>query len=312
LSPMSIARSILLWGSQNAWLEGQAKRRSFAQRAVRRFMPGEQLDDAFTAAATLAGRGMGTVLTQLGEALGAAAEADAVRDHYLAVLEQIETRALPAVISVKPTQLGIDFDVGACHARIETLAARAAARGDRVWIDMEDSSYVDVTLDLFRQLRSRHDNVGVCIQSYLRRSATDLEGLLPLKPAIRLVKGAYAEPATVAFPDKRDTDASYTALATTLIEQAARHGGVPPVLGTHDVKIIRSLQHTAAAAGLDRKACAIHMLYGIRTAEQDRFHREGHAVRVLISYGSAWFRWYMRRLAERPANLWFVARSAFG
>jgi proline dehydrogenase len=309
---MSITRSILLWGSQNTWLEGQARRRSFARRAVRRFMPGEELDDALAAAAGLAGRGMGTVLTQLGENLGAAEEADTVRDHYLTVLAQLEARALPSTISVKPTQLGIDFDVEACLARIEALAARAAARGNRIWIDMEDSSYVDVTLDLFRKLRGRHDNGGICIQSYLRRSAEDLEALLPLKPAVRLVKGAYAEPATVAFPDKRDTDASYLALGATLIEHAARHGGVPPVLGTHDIKIIRSLQHTASAAGLDRKACEIHMLYGIRSAEQDRLHREGYAVRVLVSYGDAWFRWYMRRLAERPANLWFVARSAFG
>jgi proline dehydrogenase len=309
---MSIARSILLWGAQNAWLEGQAKRRSFARRATRRFLPGEELDDALGAAATLAGRGIGSILTQLGENLDAAEEADTVRDHYLTVLEQLETRALPSLISVKPTQLGIDFDVGACLARIEAIAARAAARGDRVWVDMEDSSYVDVTLDLFRRLRSGHDNVGVCVQAYLRRSAADLEALLPLKPAIRLVKGAYAESATVAFPNKRDTDASYLALAATLIEHTARHGGVPPVLGTHDIGIIRSLQHTAAAAGLDRKACEVHMLYGIRSAEQERLHREGHAVRVLISYGGAWFRWYMRRLAERPANLWFVARSVLG
>jgi len=306
---MSIARTLLLWGSRNGWLERQARQRAFARRAVRRFMPGEELDAALTAAADLAQRGMGTVLTQLGENLAHAGEADAVRDHYLGVLEQIATRNLPAVISVKLTQLGLDFDLAGSVSRTEALVEQAGRQGCRVWIDMEDSSYVDATLDVFRRLRTRHENVGVCLQTYLRRTPADLNALLPLKPAIRLVKGAYAEPPHHAFPDKRDTDAAYLTLGTTLIEYAARQGGVAPVLGTHDVSIIRALQERAAAAGLDRRACEVHMLYGIRATEQDRLRREGHAVRVLISYGRAWFRWYMRRLAERPANVWFVLRS---
>lgn len=309
---MSIARSLLLWGSRNRWLERQARQRAFARRAVRRFMPGEELDAALTAAGDLAASGMGTVLTQLGENLANAAEADAVRDHYVGVLDQIAERDLPALISVKPTQLGLDFDMAGCLARTDTLVERAGRRGHRIWIDMEDSSYVDATLDLFRRLRARHDNVGLCMQTYLRRTPADLEALLPLKPAIRLVKGAYAEPPHHAFPDKRDTDAAYLTLGTTLIEHAARQGGAAPVLGTHDASIIRALQERAAAAGLDRRACEIHMLYGIRTAEQERLNREGYALRVLISYGRAWFRWYMRRLAERPANVWFVLRSVAG
>jgi proline dehydrogenase len=309
---MSIARSLLLWGSRNRWLERQARQRAFARRAVRRFMPGEELDAALTAAEGLAARGLGTVLTQLGENLAHAADADAVRDHYIGVLDQIAERDLPALISVKPTQLGLDFDLAGCLARTDALVERAGRRGHRIWIDMEDSSYVDATLDVFRRLRARHDNVGLCLQTYLRRTPTDLEALLPLKPAIRLVKGAYAEPPHHAFPDKRDTDAAYLTLGTTLIEHAARRGGAAPVLGTHDVSIIRALQERAVAAGLDRRACEVHMLYGIRTAEQERLHREGYAVRVLISYGRAWFRWYMRRLAERPANVWFVLRSVAG
>jgi len=306
---MSITRSLLLWGSRNRWLEEQARQRAFARRAVRRFMPGEDVDAALDTAAVFAERGIGAVLTQLGENLAAASEADAVRDHYLDLLERVVSRDLPTLISVKPTQLGIDFDLGASVARHEAIVERAGRNGRRVWIDMEDSSYVDRTLDLFRRLRERHENVGLCLQTYLRRTPADLEALLPLKPAIRLVKGAYAETPDIAYPDKRDTDAAYLTLGTSLIEHAARHGGVPPVLGTHDVRILRALQERAAAAGLDRRACEVHMLYGIRTAEQDRLHREGYAVRVLISYGRAWFRWYMRRLAERPANLWFVLRS---
>jgi proline dehydrogenase len=212
---------------------------------------GEELDAALTAAAQFAGRGIGTVLTQLGENLTAATDADAVRDHYLGVLTLLAQRYLPALISVKPTQLGLDFDAGTCVARLDALAAQAARRGDRIWVDMEDSSYVDATLELFRQLRERHQNLGVCLQAYLRRTAADLEGLLPLKPAIRLVKGAYAEPPDRAFPAKRDTDTSYLALGATLIEHAARHGGAPPVFEPTTSGHPVAPAH-AAAAGSDR------------------------------------------------------------
>jgi proline dehydrogenase len=290
---MPIARDLLLWASHNRWLESQARRRAFARRAVRRFMPGEDLEAALDATAAFAARGMGTVLTQLGENLASPADADAVRSHYLGVLGAVDRRRLAAVISVKPTQLGLDFDPGAAADAVCALAARAAPA--RVWIDMEDSSYVDRTLALFRRVRERYENVGLCLQ--------------PLNTAIRLVKGAYAEPAARAFPRKADTDGAYLALGTHLIEHAATHGAPPPVLGTHDTRLVATLQTRAEAAGLDRRACEIHMLYGIRTGEQDRLHREGYAVRVLVSYGAAWYRWYVRRLAERPANVWFVLRS---
>jgi proline dehydrogenase len=304
---MGLARNLLLWGSRNQWLESQARHRSFARRAVRRFMPGEELDAAVSAAADLGTRGLGSVLTQLGEAIGERREAEAVHAHYRDVLTRIGERRLPAVISVKPTQLGLDLDAGACADWIADLAERAAP--DRVFIDMEDSSYVDPTLALFRRVRDRRENVGLCLQSYLRRTMADLEALLPLDPAIRLVKGAYAEPPDRAFPRKADVDATYLAMAARLIEHAAARGAPGPVLGTHDLDLILECQRRAEAAGLDRRACEVHMLYGIRTTEQERLAREGYGVRVLISYGRAWFRWYMRRLAERPANVWFVVKS---
>lgn len=304
---MGLARNLLLWGSRNHWLESQVRRRAFARRAVRRFMPGEDLDAAVAAAADLKARGLGTILTQLGEAIVDRAEAGAVRDHYVQVLARIRKRALPALISVKPTQLGLDLDAGTCADAIADLAARAAP--DLVFIDMEDSVYVDPTIALFRRVRERRENVGLCLQAYLRRTPADLAALLPLNPAIRMVKGAYAEPADRAFPRKADVDATYLTLAIRLIEHAAAHGAPAPVLGTHDLALIAACQERAATAGLDRKACEVHMLYGIRTREQERLVREGYAVRVLISYGPAWFRWYMRRLAERPANIWFVVKS---
>jgi proline dehydrogenase len=304
---MRLARTLLLWGSRNRWRESQVRRRAFVRRSVRRFMPGEELDAALTAAAELKPRGFGTVLTQLGEAITDRAEARAVHDHYVEVIGRIRERSLPALISVKPTQLGLDLDAAGCADAIADLARLAAP--DLVFIDMEDSNYVDGTLALFRRVREKRENVGVCLQAYLRRTPADLDALLPLKPAIRMVKGAYAEPPDRAYPRKADVDAAYLGLTTRLIEHAANTKAPGPVIGTHDVGLIAECQRRAAAAGLDRRACEVHMLYGIRTSEQERMAREGHTVRVLISYGRAWFRWYMRRLAERPANVLFVLKS---
>lgn len=307
---MGLARELLLWGSRNRWLERQIRRRAFARRAVRRFMPGETLEAALGAASDVAGRGMGVVLTQLGENVSTVEDAATVRDHYVDVLEQIATRDLPVEVSVKLTQLGLDVDRDRCLAHLVDLAGRIRT-SDRFWIDMEDSSYTDVTLELFREIQASHPRVGVCLQAYLRRTAADLEVLLPRNPHIRVVKGAYNEASDVAYPRKRDVDDSFEALGRRLIDHAADADGCPPVLGTHDLRLVERLQRYAADRGLPPDASEVHMLYGIRSAEQRHLAAGGHRVRVLISYGSAWFPWYMRRLAERPANVWFVARSVF-
>jgi proline dehydrogenase len=176
---------------------------------------------------------------------------------------------------------------------------------------MEDSSYVDRTLDLFRRLRERHDKVGLCLQSYLRRTPQDLTALLPLKPAIRLVKGAYAEPEHVAFPAKRDVDLAYYELAVRLLESAAS-GGAFPVFGTHDLSLLSRIITRAQQLGVNDGTYEIHMLYGIKSADQRALVNQGRKLRTLISYGAHWFPWYMRRLAERPANVWFVMKSLVG
>ena len=305
---MSLARSLLLQASRSEWLAGQFRRRAFAQRAVKRFMPGEDLDSGLRAAAEFATVGIGTVLTELGERVTTRAEAVAVRDHYLGVFKQIRQRLLPAVVSVKLTHLGLDIDREACVQDVMTLAAAARAEGSFLWIDMEESNYVDATLDVFRRVRGTHESVGVCLQAYLRRTAADLDALLPLKPAIRLVKGAYNEPPLVAFPAKRDTDANYFALGGKLLE-AAGQGRAAPVFGTHDLGLIARLRERATQLKVAPAAYEFALLYGIRAADQQRLAAQGAKVRVLISYGSAWFAWYMRRLAERPANVWFVLRS---
>ncbi len=307
---MSLARSLLLRASRSRFFAEQLRRRAFVGRAVRRFMPGEDLAAALDAGQRLAAAGLGTVLTQLGENLSSRADAEAVRDHYLGVLREIKARGLPAHISVKLTQLGLDVDRATCEAAVRTLAAAAAETGSFGWIDMEDSHYADPTLELFRAVRGSHVNVGVCLQAYLRRTPRDLDALLPLAPAIRLVKGAYAEPPEIAYPVKREVDAAYLELGRRLLAHAAR-GAARPVFGTHDPRLIALLGAEARSAGVPRGAYEFHLLYGIREGDQHRLAAGGDTVRVLISYGSAWFAWYMRRLAERPANVWFVVRNLF-
>jgi proline dehydrogenase len=307
---MSIARQTLLRLSKSRWLAERVLNRPFAKRAVKRFMPGEELEDALAAAQALTADRLGTVLTKLGENLTAESDADAVRDHYLEVFDQVKSRGLPAHVSVKPTQLGLDFSQSRCVEHLTTLAQQAEATGVYFWLDMEDSSYVDRTLALYRKLRGKHEMVGLAMQAYLRRTPQDLAALLPIRPTVRLVKGAYAEPAHVAFPAKRDTDFSYYELASQLLDAAAK-GAAFPIFGTHDMTLVERIVAKANSLGVKNDRFEIHMLYGIRMAEQKDLAARGQTVKTLISYGSSWFPWYMRRLAERPANVWFVAKSMF-
>jgi proline dehydrogenase len=306
---MGLMRSLLLAGSDSRWLREQATRRAFVRRAVSRFMPGESLEDALGTAPALRPDGIGLVLTRLGESVTDAAEAAAVAAHYGEALERIRATAVPAEISVKPTQLGLDVDPERCYSHVRALADRAASLGNYVWIDMEQTRYVDATLELCRRVRAERANVGVCVQAYLYRTAQDVEGLIAAGAGIRLVKGAYREPPDRAFPRKRDVDVNYLELARRLLEPAARQAGVRPVFGTHDPGLIQAIAAHGAARGLAARQIEYHLLYGIQRAEQRRLARAGHTVRVLVSYGSYWFPWYMRRLAERPANVLFVVKS---
>lgn len=285
-------------------------RRPFARRAVRKFMPGEELSDALGAAKSLAPERIGTIVTRLGETLTGESQADAVRDHYLDAFEQIKRGALPTVVSVKPTQLGLDHSIDACRHHLDTLARKAVETGSQLWIDMEDSSYVDRTLTLYRELKSRYAPIGIAIQAYLRRTPDDINNLLDVNPMIRLVKGAYLEPPHVAFPAKRDVDLQFASQGERLLE-AAKEGRALPIFGTHDMTIVRHLIARANSLKLNKQQFEVHMLYGIRASDQRALAGEGHTVRCLISYGSQWFPWYMRRLAERPANVWFVMKTAF-
>ena len=306
---MGIMRSAFLAGSQNRWLRERAQKYRFVQRAVSRFMPGEDVGAALAAARDLKPQKIGAVLTCLGENLTKLEEADQVAGHYLEVLDRIKEASLDAEVSVKPTHLGLDLSREACEKHVDRLAERAAAAGTWIWVDMESSAYTDATLEIYRSARARHPNVGLCVQAYLRRTPSDLDKLIPMGAGIRLVKGAYLEPAEKAFPSKKEVDAHYLDLSRRLLGPEAQKAGVRAIFGTHDGVLIRRIEEEARAAGLPPRSLEFQMLYGIRRQEQERLAAAGYRFRVLISYGDAWFAWYMRRLAERPANVWFMIRS---
>lgn len=309
---MALLRRVLLAGSTNAWLRDHAMRTAFVRRAVARFMPGERIEDAIRAAEALQPRGITTILTKLGENLTREEEFEQVTAHYLDVIERIAAAGLDAHISVKPTQLGLDLDPGLCERNLARLLDRAGQRGIFVWIDMESSGYVDRTLALFRAMRARSSRIGLALQAYLYRTPQDVESLVPLGAAIRIVKGAYLEAADVAYPKKADVDAAYFRLCTRLLADDARREGSLLHIATHDTVLAGRLAAWIAEHGVPADACEFAMLYGIQTAQQGRLAASGRRLRVLISYGEHWFPWYMRRLAERPANMWFVVRTLFG
>lgn len=309
---MSVARSLLLKASDSTWLREHGTKAPFVRRAVSRFMPGESFDDMIGAARAMAGEGVTAVFTRLGENVKDLAEADEVAGHYLAGIDRIQTLNLACEPSIKLTQLGLDIDRELAYGHLRDLGARAHAAGNYLWIDMEQSHYVDLTLDLTRRLRAEFPRVGVCLQAYLYRTREDLVELMGRGVGIRLVKGAYNEPAEVAFPKKSDVDANYYALAQVMLAAGSRASGARPVFGSHDVQLIDSIRRHAATTGVKSAEFEFHMLYGIQKATQLRLAQDGASVRVLIAYGAYWFPWYMRRLAERPANVWFVAKSLFG
>ncbi len=313
---MAVARKVLLWCSENRWMRRKVPSWWFVKRAVRRFMPGEDLSDALSASAGLNDDGIGVVLTQLGENVVDAAAADGVAHHYRDVVLSVKRQGLDCCISVKPTQLGLDLAESTAGRHLIDLAAAAAEHGSVIWVDMEQSPYVEQTLRLVRVARREVGPIGVCLQAYLRRTAADLELLLDEGVAVRLVKGAYREPADVAFPDKAEVDRNYLALAKRMLQAEqgmwAGRGELAAAFATHDGKLIEQIRTWAGREGVPPGNYQFQMLYGIREQLWRDLAAADHRVRVLISYGPAWYPWYVRRLAERPANVWFVVRSMAG
>jgi proline dehydrogenase len=306
---MGVMRKVLLAGSTNAWLRDHATQYGFVKRSVRRFWPGEHVEDALRAAGELQPEGISTILTKLGENLDRPQEAEDVTQHYLDVLDKVAASGLDAQISIKPTQLGLDFDRALCERNLDRLIARAEARNNFVWIDMESSPYVDRTIALYRRTRATTPRIGVALQAYLYRTAKDVESLIPSGPAIRIVKGAYLEPPNIAYPKKADVDENFYKLCVRLLAPDAQASGTLLHIATHDVALTDRLLAYIEREHVPQSAYEIAMLYGIQRSQQLRLARLGQRVRVLISYGDFWFPWYMRRLAERPANVWFVLKN---
>ena len=301
-------RRVFLWAARNRWLKERLPRLRFMRRAVRRFMPGETLEDALAAALPLEAAGIGTMYTRLGENLENLAAADEVADHYIEAMDKIVAAGITGELSVKPTQLGLDHDAAVCLAHLVRIGEHAAAAGSYLWIDMEGSAYVDATIELYEKLRATQPRTGICLQAYLRRTAADFERLRPLDPAIRLAKGAYDEKESIAYRSKSSVDASYVGLAVSFLLEG-RDRPIRLGLGTHDVGLIEQIAGQVGASGIGRDRFEVEMLYGIRTDQQFRLAKEGYRVQALIAYGEHWYPWYMRRLAERPANVWFALRQ---
>jgi proline dehydrogenase len=275
---------------------------------VSRFMPGEEMEDALGAAEGLRADGIPVTFTYLGEGVRTAEEADAVVEHYLSLLRAIEARGLDAEVSIKPTHLGLELDEGATLDRLRRLAERSAELDKHLFVDMESVPFLAPTLSLYRKLREEFENTGVCIQAYLHRTPQDVADLLAAGASIRLVKGAYQEPKDVAIRDRRTIRATFRKLALEYLRWTA---GGRLALGTHDVGLLAEIEQRAAAAGFGRDAYEIQMLYGIRAADQRRYAKDGYRIRVLISYGTHWYPWFMRRLAEHPSNAWLAVRNLF-
>ena len=307
---MALMRSVLLAASQNKWLRENAVNYPFVRRSVSRFMPGESLDAAMEAARGLEQKKIASVFTNLGENVKDRAEALQVTEHYIEVLKRIHDAGLHAEISVKLTQMGLDLSPDLCFENLDKIIAEEK-KAAVVWVDMEASPYVDATLDIYKRALAKYPNVGICLQAYLYRTRKDVEALLPLRPSIRLVKGAYKEPPEVAYPKKLDVDENYFSLAQTMMAEQKAGRCIRAAFGTHDLKLIRRLAEHATQQGFPKYDFEVQMLYGIQREEQERLAREGYRSGVLVAYGTYWYPWFVRRLAERPANLWFMARNLF-
>ncbi len=305
-------RTMLLRLSQNSSLREAFSRYRFAQRAARRFIAGEELTEAIVAVRELNQNKILATIDHLGENTTSEAAARAATEEYIAILDAIAQSKVQSEVSLKLTQLGLDLSLDLCLEHMRRILERARRYQNFVCIDMESSAYVDPTLQLYETLRrAGFDNVGIVIQSYLRRSGRDIERLLDWGVKVRLCKGAYQEPSSVAFPNKRDVDANYTSLLEQLFSPRAQEQGVYVAIATHDEKIIRWALQYVREHKIPTERFEFQMLYGIRRDLQIELARAGYRVRVYVSYGTHWYPYFMRRLAERPANVFFVVKNLF-
>jgi len=296
-------RASLLWLSEQPRIFRFVRSNGFARRFASRFVAGETVDTALSALRDLNTAQVSASLDLLGESVANAVEARAARDTYLQLLDRIHATGADANVSVKLTQMGLDIDETQCVDNLRAILARAKQYGSFVRIDMEGSAYTAKTLELFRRrfYPEFGNTVGVVLQSYLRRTAADVEEMITLGARVRLCKGAYKEPASVAFPAKRDVDANYIACMERLMDR-----GNYPGLATHDERIIAVARAFARTKCIDASRYEFQMLYGVRRDLQHELREAGHRMRVYVPFGGHWYPYLMRRLAERPANIGFI------
>jgi proline dehydrogenase len=277
-----------------------------ARRLATRFVAGETLEEALAVSRGLNAEGISVTLDHLGESVSSLAEAAEARDVYVRTLEAIHAHGIDGNVSLKLTQFGLDLSEPECRANVEQLVRRAAALQSFVRVDMESTEYTDRTIAIVKDLFARHGAVGTVIQSYLYRSKADVESLCDGRIRVRLCKGAYLEPATVAFPKKEDVDRNYVELMKLLLDR-----GTYPAIATHDEKMIQATKTYAASKNIARDQFEFQMLYGIRRDLQRKLIAEGYRLRLYVPFGLAWYPYYMRRMAERPANVLFILRNLF-
>lgn len=306
-------RSLFLYLSASAGARKTLMSLPFAARVARRFVAGETLDDAIRVISTLNGKGILATLDHLGENVHTEADANRATQDYLDLLDRIAATGVHANASLKLTQLGLDIGEDVCVGKMRRILQRVQEHGNFIRIDMESSAYTDRTLRIYRTLRDEYGfkNVGVVIQAYLYRSEQDVRTLAVEGANIRLCKGAYMEPPDVAFPDKADVDKNYIKLMHIFLDEPARAKGASIAIATHDEKMIVATQEYTTKQGIPKGQIEFQMLYGIRPQRQEQLAREGYKMRVYIPYGSEWYPYFMRRLAERPANVWFLVRNLF-
>lgn len=306
-------RSTLLYLSEADWARNLITDFFIARRVARRFVAGETLDEALGAVQQLNNQGMQVTLDYLGESVHSAEDAERATDQYLKMLDTIHARQLNATVSLKLTQLGLDVGEALCISNMRRILEKAQATGNHVTIDMESSDYTDTTLRVFRTLREDYgfNNVGTVIQAYLYRSAEDMQSLHEEGAFVRLCKGAYKEPPDVAFPEKTDVDSSFVNIMKAYVSNSAAETGAYLGVASHDSHIIDTMRDYAAVDQITNERFEFQMLYGIRSDLQHDLASQGYTMRVYVPFGTQWYPYFMRRLAERPANLWFFISNFF-
>jgi proline dehydrogenase len=299
-----VTKSAFLYLSQSDRFKKFLTRFQSFNNVTRRFVAGEDLADAVEAIRQLNLRGISASFDHLGESITSEVETRKEVNEYVRVLDSIHDSGLDSNVSVKLTQVGLDVSQDLCYANTRTIVEVALRNNNFVRIDMEDSTKTDATLQVFKRLRAEFENVGIVLQAYLFRSARDTEELLELDARIRVCKGAYKEPPSVAFPKKADVDANYIKLTKMLLSSSGYHA-----IATHDENMIAATIQFAKERTVSPDKFEFQMLYGIRRDLQEKLVREGYRVRVYVPYGRYWYPYFMRRLAERPANVWFVLRN---